>query len=903
MNWKRRAVLILLGVILFLGGIVALGYWQADEVVDFLWFQSLGYSIYYMQRLFMPYIVAGTITLLFFLFFSINFRFALGRFPKGPSPKEEAPAEPKILKKPLKRSGIRQVFFFLGLILAFLIAQPFLKKWEMFLFYILGPKAGYTDTVFNNDISYYLFSYPVYQLIQERLFFIFLIFAAALIVIYWIDYRKYSSPGDPLRKGVRMHMSLVFVLIFVLGIWELILQRHEFLYSRAHEPLFSGPGAVEMKFMLPIVWALVVLLILILGAVVNYITRRKGLGTLFSLFVLFLLCLGARYSNVVPYMAQTYLIESNINSWERPYIEHNIKSTLRAFNLDKVEVRNFDPNPRPEKIESPHVKDVLQNIPVWDAELLGDVYHQHQELRNYYTFPDVHVGRYQIEGKKKQVFLAARELDATELPSDATNWINSHMTYTHGYGAVMTSASQKGNDNFEWLISGIPPRSKFGLDIKQPGIYYGLGKYNYSIAPNSANEIDYPMGNDNVKASYSGEGGVSVGSLWRKALFSFYFDDRNILFTTKTTRKSKILFRRNLVERIKTVTPFLYLDRNPYLVVTEERLYWIQDAYTVSDLYPYAATQQFGGRQINYIRNSIKIVMDAYSGKIDYYICDRTDPIAAALGRIYPTLFKSFDRFPQDLRAHVRYPQDIFETQMRIYARYHQTNPDVFYQGEDIWKFAPTGMNEENGREKAYYAMVDLVKPGRLDFILMLPMIGKKRENLRALPIVSCDDPDYGKIIIYNFPKGNLVFGPSQINAFIDQDTDVAQQFTLWDQAGSEVKRGKMIILMVDRTMLYVQPVYLQSSRHTKIPELQRVIMSQGQVIVMQPSIEEAYAELRYRLTGHRSTLEDEAAPAEKPEPEDEGEPEPEEVPTSEDAVTDVPNGMDMWQFPYRRNG
>jgi uncharacterized membrane protein (UPF0182 family) len=414
----------------------------------------------------------------------------------------------------------------------------------------------------------------------------------------------------------------------------------------------------------------------------------------------------------------------------------------------------------------------------------------------------------------------------------------------------MTSASQRGNQNLQWLISDIPPRSKYDLETQQPGIYYGLGSYTYIIAPNSANEINYPSGSDNVLAQYNGEGGVFVGSLWRKALFAYYFNDRNIFFTTKTNKKSKILFRRNLVERIKTVTPFLHLDRDPYLVVTPKRLYWIQDAYTVSSSFPYAKSAFFKNETINYIRNSIKIVMDAYSGKLEYYICDPKDPISRALSRIYPTVFKSYDKFPEELKSHIRYPQDAFEVQMKIYAKYHQTNPNVFYQGEDLWEFAPTGMSKDNSKmAKSYYAMVDLVKPGRLDFILMLPMISKQRQNLRALPIVDCDEPDYGKIIIYNFPKGDIVYGPSQINAFIDQDPYVAQQFTLWDQVGSQVERGKMIILMVGNTMLYVQPVYLQSTQ-LKIPELQRVIMSQGQNIVMKPSIEEAYIELTKRVSG-----------------------------------------------------
>ncbi|MGD9211543.1 MAG: UPF0182 family protein [Desulfobacteraceae bacterium] len=847
MNWKRRIILILIGSVLIIAGITALTLSQADKLVDYLWFQSLGFGFYYLQRLFYPFSVLLCVTIVFFLLFYLNFKWALRRFGKNPLERQTEDPSKKSLLKRLKGSGIHRIFSLVALILALFVAWPFFEKWEMLLFYLFGPNAGYADTVFQKDISFYLFSLPIYQLIQTRLLYALLVFAVGLLFIYWMDHRKFSSSKSPLRGSVKFHFSIVLLTLYLFAIWDLVLQRFELIYTNAHEPLFSGPGAIEMRFLMPLIWSLVISLSVLVGTLIHFIYRRKGLGSFLGAAGLFVICLMARYSDVVPYMVNTYLIEANSVSWERPFIENNIKSTLAAYNLDSVEVRQFTPAPQPEDMASSQVKGILRNIPVWDDELLVDVFQQRQELRNYYNFSKVHVGRYLINGEKNQVFLAARELDSKNLPGASRNWVNRHLTFTHGYGAVMTSASQGKNNKIKWYIHGIPPRSEYGLNTEQPGIYYGLGQYDRAIAPNSANEIDYPQGNDNVLTHYDGEGGVGVGSFWRKILFSYYFDDRNIFWTTKTNPKSKILFHRNLTERIKKVTPYLHLDREPYLVVDSKRLYWIQDAYTVSSLFPYAASINFGNEKINYIRNSVKIVMDAYSGRISYYISDPNDPIAAAMGRIYPTVFKPLEELSDELKQHLRYPQDIFEIQMRIYAKYHQTNPEVFHQGEDIWEFAPTGMNKNRGVGKSYYAMVDLVQPGRLDFILMLPMISRQRQNLRALPIVSCNEENYGKIIIYNFPKGDLVYGPSQINALIDQDPYVAQQFTLWDQAGSQVERGKMIILMVGNTMLYVQPVYLQSTQ-LSIPELQRVIMSQGQTIVMKSSIEEAYEELSSRV-------------------------------------------------------
>ena len=404
MNWKRRLLLILLGSILLLGGIIALCVWQADSLVDYLWFQSLGFGFYYLQRNLYPYVVFIFVTGIFFLFFFLNFRYALRRFPKKTSKKATERVTNKFLKKRLEKSGIYQAFFFVTLILSVYVAWPFFKKWEMFLYYLLGPDAGYSDIVFHKDISYYLFSYPVYQMLQERLLYAFLILTAGLALIYWIDHRKFSSSEDHLRSSTKFHLCVVLIFVFFFGIWNLLLQRHTLLYTQAHEPLFSGPGAVEMRFILPLIWALIVLLTLLVGAIVHFVYRRKGFGVVSGLGLLLILTLLARYTKVVPYMANTYLIEANSISWERPFIEDNIKSTLAAYNLNAVERRNFKPVFQPEDMASSHVKDVLHNIPVWDDELLVDVYQQNQELRNYYTFARVHVGRYKIEGEKNQVF-------------------------------------------------------------------------------------------------------------------------------------------------------------------------------------------------------------------------------------------------------------------------------------------------------------------------------------------------------------------------------------------------------------------------------------------------------------------------------------------------------------------
>jgi uncharacterized membrane protein (UPF0182 family) len=584
--------------------------------------------------------------------------------------------------------------------------------------------------------------------------------------------------------------------------------------------------------------------------------------------ILFALGLGTRYSDFLPQTVEKYIVKPNESSKERPYIQNTIKSTLSAYRLDDVEVRDFNPERIPTDISIPDIQAILRNTPVWDGELLDDVYKQLQNLRTYYDFPSVDVDRYTVNGLYQQVFLSARELNRDQIPEGARNWINEHLSYTHGFGAVMTPAGQAGDEPMVWFLRGIPPESSFGFKIDQPDIYFGQIANDYVIAPNGSGEIDYPKGSSNVLTSYGGKGGVPIGSLLKRFVFSVYFKDRNIFFTSKLVPESRIIFRHKLTERIHTLAPYLILDRDPYLVVTQQKLFWIQDAYTVSDKYPMSMPLATPTGEVTYIRNSVKITMDAYNGNIDFYLFDPQDPIAGAYSTIYPGLFKDASQMPDELKQHVRYPKEIFETQMAIYAKYHQNDPEVFYQQEDTWEFAKTYKGKESSEISPYYLTLDLIEPGRFDFLLLLPMSPSGRDNLRSLTLVGCDQPYYGKIIVYNFPKGELVFGPSQIYALINQDTTISQQFTLWDQAGSEVDRGKMIILPVRNVMLYIQPVYLKSATRLKIPELKRLIVSQGQIVIMESSLEEAYAELQKRIKADAERVDKRFAPLMQPPPE-----------------------------------
>ncbi len=847
-----------------------------DFFVNLWWFDAKGYQWYYLMRLFYRYVIFSVILLLFFLIFFLNFWIAsryLGHWTEEcePSQGEKLQKYQKLLH--MIQTGSLRIYTPLSLLLAIPIAIPFYEQWQDGLLYLFGPNAGIEDPFYGKDISYYLFSLPIYLFLQSRLFIASVLLFLALIFLYYFERRLLcrGSEDADLPKGARIHLSIVAAVVILTQAWGFYLQTDTLLYTENNLPIFFGPGFIEIYIQLPLI---IITMIAFLGmgfTAIYYAHRRRGIRVLIVFAVIFVIGMAFRSTNLPYESIDKFVVKPNEAEYQKPFIENSIEATLDAFKMVEVDTRDYDIARNPQFITDPDVQATLHNVPVWDRELLDDVYTQIQGFRPYYTFPNVDVGRYTVQGLYQQVNLAARELDISQLPESARNWINSHLQYTHGFGAVMTPAAQGGEEPMVWFIRDIPLESVPGFDIKRPGIYYGLGKYTYVIAPNDIGEIDHPQDNINILTNYSGRGGVPIPSFWKKMLFAVYFKDRNIFFTTKTNDKSQILFRQNIVEAINTITPFFLLDNDPYLVTTNEGLFWIQDAYTVSDLYPYAQrysrkiiekrelgsitsfNKEFGDLEFNYIRNSVKIIVDAYNGTIDYYIADPLDPIVRAYQRIYPGLLKPLEEMPAPLRKHIRYPNQYFSVQMSIYAKYHQTNPYLFYQEEDNWEFAKTSY----GIMKPYYLTLNLLNPDKQEFILVSPMSPVGRDNLRALAIVGCDPPNYGKVVIYSFPKGEQIYGPSQISALINQDTFIAQEMTLWDQAGSEVRFGRMIVLPVGKSVLYIQPIYLRSAMRLKIPELKRIIVSQGDMVVMARSLEEALRNLEERLSERSERIRD----------------------------------------------
>jgi uncharacterized membrane protein (UPF0182 family) len=841
-SWKTK---LLVAAAALVGLVIAVGLLKlifVDFVVDFWWFQSQGMTGYFVIRLIYRYLVFAFFAAIFFAFFYVNFWFAsrvVGVDETSPDKNN------KNLVKTL-HNGLRRMYLPLSIMMALPIAVPMYLSWEKALLFLFGGASGATDPLIGKDISFYLFSLPVYTLIQKEVLVAFIILLVGVVFLYWYESRLLAIHDRALPRRARVHVSALALATVAIVCWGFLLERYQLLYESVNLPIFFGPGYVEMKIILPMIWLTVFFLAATGISVVVSVNRKAGWKVPLVFGLLFLVCVLGKNADFFNDMVRKYIVAPNQIARERPYIDANIRSTLAAFGLDAVQTQDFKTQSKPAfDADDPALVRRLQNIPVWDREMLGGVYEELQGIRTYYSFPTIDVDRYTVEGSYRQVYLGAREIQFSKLPESAQNWINLHLQYTHGQGVVMIPAAQAGDEFMTWFIKDIPPRSEFGLSINRTSIYYGLEDKPYAIVPNDAGEIGSPVGDDESIVHYNGDGGVPVNSLWRKLLFAMHFKDRNIFFTAKTNDRSRLLFRRNILDRITHITPFFKLDQDPYVVSTTDGLFWIQDAYTTADNYPLAPAVDGG---FNYIRNAVKIVVDAYHGKVTYYVSDSTDPIINAYRRMYPGVFRPLTEMPADLKKHIRYPRDIFLTQVAVYAKYHQQDPERFYRQEDIWEFSKVPVGRELTPANPYYLTLDLIEPGKDDFLLFMPMAPFGRDNLRALIIAGSDGDNYGKIFAYRFPRDQQVYGPAQVHSLVNQDIVISEQFTLWDQEGSEVLLGKMIIEPTGGSLLYIQPVYLQEEGVLKIPQLKRLIMALDDAVVMAPSLEEAAVMLEAEL-------------------------------------------------------
>ena len=821
------------GLLIFVILFLVLSFRQAIALyIDWLWFQEVGYTQLFTISLSYKLILGFSAGALLSLMLYVNLKIAAVaptgfRFSRIENVIELPPPD---LIDPLLRRLLLPGSLFLGLI----AAPQGVANWQRLPLFLNPASFNLPDPLFGFDISFYVFRLPMLQAAYHWLMFALVLTTVATAAVYFL-YRgiQYGPQGLFLSERARTHLLVLVALLFAVKAAGYFLEAFDLVYSTRGTAF--GASYTDVYANLPALRLLTLLSLVAAALSVTQIYRPGfryiilGVGAMIMVHLVGL--------SLYPSLLQRFRVVPNEVDAERPFIERNIKFTRLAYGLDKIESAEF---PAEEQLTAADLKrsdSTIKNIRLWDHRPLLTTYGQLQEIRTYYKFVDVDNDRYNINGTYRQVMLSARELSHPHLPSRI--WINEHLTYTHGYGVVFGPVNQVTPEGLpEFFIQDIPPVSSDSIKITRPEIYYGELANDYVFTKTTARELDYPAGDQNIYTTYEGRGGVPLGSFWRKLLFSAHHATLRILFSEDITRDSRILYHRQIQERVNKIAPFITFDRDAYLVIAQDgRLFWIIDGYTTSNRFPYS--QPTPPRGTNYIRNSVKAVIDAYNGTVDFYLSDPTDPITLAYGKIFPGLFKPIEKMPEDLRSHIRYPQDFFGIQAHMYATYHMQDPQVFYNKEDLLSIPRRSIGGTEREMEPYYTIMRLPGETKEEFVLLLPFTPNKRDNMRAWLAARSDPPHYGKLTALDFPKAKLVYGPKQIDARIEQDAFISQQLSLWGQRGSQVIRGSMLAIPIEKSLLYVQPLYLAAEQGS-LPELKRVIVAFGNQIAMEETLEQS---------------------------------------------------------------
>lgn len=802
-----------------------------EFLVDWLWFGEVGYRDVYSTSITARAVVGGVTFVAAFGWLTLHARFALQAI--SPSPMTFTTREGFTMSLPT-REQVRPMVMLLATIAAFLIASVASSQWMTLLTWMNQVPFGKVDPVLGYDAATYVFTLPALQLVRGALLGLVVVAAIGVTGVYVVAGQAALTPfGVRLEDRARRHLAWLAAaafLVLALGAWLGRLQ--EIIDSSG---IIHGASYADVYGRIPAALVLAVASIVASGLCVASAMGSSNRQLMAALAVYGLtLAGGETYANLL----QRFAVTPNEQSRETPFMEYNIAATREAFALDRVEERELPGDAALSRATIDANRATLDNVRLWDHQPLLETFGQIQEIRTYYDFVSVDNDRYRINGQLRQVMLSARELNPAALPN--RTWVNERLVFTHGHGLTLGPVNQVTAEGLPVLfVRDLPPVSTVDLAVTEPSIYFGELANDYVIVRTKAQEFHYPKGEDNVYTQYAGTGGVPIGSLWDKLLFAAYFRNYQILLSDDITAESRLMFDRQIRRRVMKIAPFLTLDDDPYPVISDGRIFWIQDAYTTSDSYPYATAA--GG--VNYIRNSVKVVVDAYQGSVTFYLAEPNDPMIATLAKIFPTLLKPLSEMPADLRTHVRYPEGIFQIQASVYATYHMTNPAVFYNKEDQWEAPSVDSSGENQRMSPYYTMMKLPGEQSAEFIQMLPFTPRRRDNLASWMVARSDGEHYGKLEVFQFPKQTLVFGPQQVVARINQDQVISPQLTLWNQQGSQVIQGTLMVIPIEQSLIYVRPLYLRAQAG-RIPELTRVIVAYQNRIVMEPTLDLALARL-----------------------------------------------------------
>lgn len=821
-----------------------------DLYIDWLFFREVAY-----ERVFLKIISGRIFTgiifgLVSFLFILANIMF-IGRT-RFPAPQIAITSRIGVsLNIDLLNKFFLPVSILVAAVIGFFAGTWGSSLWYQALTFINAVSTGMKDPVIGQDVGFYLFKLPFYE--SLNIYAGFMIFVALLAVV-----SGYSLKGSfsiisnrvLMAREARKHIGLLVGLFILKIAFGFYLDRFELLYSVHGVIIGAGYADAHARLI-----ALNILSILT-GITGIYLTVVFFRGSLKQILYPLGIIIVVYIVGIVLYPAllQYLKVTPNEIGAEKPFIENHIAFTRYGYNLTSIDVRPFDVsyNLTSQNIEKNGA--TIKNVPLWDEAPILKTYSQLQQIRTYYKFNGINNDRYTIDGEYRQVMLSARELSYDDLPSKS--WINEKLVFTHGNGATMGPVSRITRDGLpEFIIKDIPPVSNANTKVTVPEIYFGELTNDYAIVNTKIPEFNYPTSEGNMYTSYKGAGGVSLDSFFRRAIFASSFKTAKILLSSDIRPESKILYYRNIKSRVAAIAPFLVLDKDPYITISDKgHLHWIIDAYTVSTRMPYSKRL---ANRINYMRNSVKVTVDAYNGSVNFYLSDSDDAIAKVYRAIFPGLLKPMAEMPEDLRRHIRYPKEFFAVQSTLYATYHMEDPKTFYNKEDLWEIP----SHENKPMEPYYLIMKLPEEKKEEYFLFMPYTPAKRDNLAAWFAARCDEPDYGKLVVYTFPRDRLIFGPRQIDARIDQDSYISQQITLWGQSGSQVIRGSLLIIPIEDSLIYIQPLYLAAADKGGLPELRRVIVAYENKVIMEANLELCLQ----RLFGDRKPLPVSSLPSDLP--------------------------------------
>lgn len=850
-KWIVGIVIIVL-IVIFLSAS-----WLATFYTDLLWYDEVGYTSIFWKRIVTQIWLFFAFGLVFFVILYGNIWLARRFTPRYEKPAGELSPVEESLARFRERAGkwLDRGLILISAFIALVVGWTSAGQWENVLKFFNHAAFGKVDPIFGKDIGYYIFEYPFLRYFSGWLFtsLVMIILLTALVHFLYGAINFGAAKGQRFATNVKVHLSVLAGVLLLVQAWRFRLDMLGLLYSDRGPVI--GATYTDVHAQIPAYWILIAACFICAFLFILNI-RYKGwklpVAGLAGIVVISLLA-GVLY----PVIIQNYVVKPKELTREREYISYNIESTQDAFRIQSdgedatVEVKQFPANLDLTYDDIVANAPTIDNIRLWDPRQISQVFVQRQELRQLYDFNDVDVDRYTVfDDVYTQMMVSGRELVVDQLREDAKTWQNTHLSYTHGYGMVMAPSNETtevGDPVFS--IQNIPPVSETGLgvEIERPEIYYGELTQDYVVVRTGAEEIDYPLEDTNklVEPYYEGEGGVPVSNFLKRLAFSIRNADITFFFSGYINSESRLMFRRNIKDRALEPARFLKLDGDPYMVITDDgRQKWILDAYTTTDLYPYSEFIDLDGERINYIRNSVKVVIDAYDGTLTYYLVDPDDPIAATYGKIYPDLFTPLEEMPEGLMRHLRYPEDLFAVQMEHYKTYHMNDANSFYQKEDVWEVSTeTYEATQNLPVTPYYIIIKLPGEKKEEMVLMLPFNPRGKPNMVDWVSARCDFPNYGSLINFTFPPGKLVKGTQQFESLVDQNPEISAQISLWNQSGSRVIRGNTLVIPIEGSLLYVEPLYLEAT-NPAIPQMKRVLVGYGDQVQMRETLDEALAAL-----------------------------------------------------------